>query len=111
MKHNASRPELHIETSSEGTCTLKLRGELSRKHHAALHAMFREVTRPEKTIHIEISEPSSIDLCFLQLLRAFTNSAAQQGKTVHVHATLADADQGLIARTGLHHLLDTAINP
>jgi anti-anti-sigma regulatory factor len=111
MTHDAPRPELHIETSTDGACTIKFRGELSLKHHAALHQMFREVTVPEKIIHIEILEPASIDLCFLQLLRAFTNNAAKQGQTVCVNATLAEADQKLIVRTGLHHLLHTAINP
>jgi len=111
MKHKAPKPELHLQTSPDGVCIVTLRGELSLKHQAVLHSMLREVSTPEKVIRIEISEPSAIDLCFLQLLRAFTKSAVQQGKTVHINAALAEADRTLMTRTGFHHFLSTNINP
>lgn len=103
-------PDLNIETTPDGTCVITLQGELTLKHHAAMHGMLRDVTTPAQTIRLEISQPSAIDLCFLQLLHAFIQSAAQQGKTVHVNATLAEADQKLIARTGFHTLLYTTLN-
>jgi hypothetical protein len=109
MTHDTSKPELQTDTDADGNFSITISGELNVKHHAALHAMLRDISTPAPSIHVAIS-PAAIDLCFLQLLHSFTKSAAQQGKTIQLNATLSEADEKLLVRTGFHTLLHFSSN-
>lgn len=58
-------------------------------------------------LHLDL--PSGIDLSFLQMLMAFKNERSAAGKSLKVTASLQEADEKLMTRTGFIAFLKEAI--
>lgn len=97
-------PKLIQTCEDNGKLCIRLSGPLTVAFHRILYPVFADV-KEVKEVHVELDEPSAIDLYFLQLVYAFVRSLKSGGCAVIITARLLEADSQILKNTGLLHLL------
>lgn len=101
-------PHISKSEKKDGKLHVVLSGQLVYKYHAELLSIFCSLVQEVDAIEMHLDLPSGIDLSFLQMLMAFKNERSAGGKLLKVKASLLEADEQLIARTGFSALFNEA---
>jgi phosphoserine phosphatase len=84
-----------------------LSGQLVFKHHKELFEIFNSIDQINNIEELHLDFPLGIDLSFLQMLASFQKK--RDGRSVVISASLQEADEKLIARTGFSVLLNNQV--
>jgi anti-anti-sigma regulatory factor len=75
-----------------------LKGELTVKNARRIATQLKDVS--ESRIVVELNDPETTDLSFIQILAAWFNQLSESGATIELKASLKEADKALLIKTG-----------
>jgi anti-anti-sigma factor len=95
-----------MNVSRNGDHTLiRLSGELTIKHARKIATQLSEIS--DSTIVIELNDPESTDLSFIQVLAAWLNHLHKAGAQVRLKASLKEPDKTLLTKSGFANFFHT----
>lgn len=101
-------PYISKSENRNGRLYIVLSGQLTLKYHKELLSVFNSIDQEADDIELHLDLPSGIDLSFLQMLMAYKNERSAGGKLLRVNASLQEADEQLMRRTGFRALFNQA---
>lgn len=101
----------HISKSEKhnGKLHIVLSGQLGLKYHQELLSIVCSIDQEADDVELHLDLPSGIDLSFLQMLMALKSEQSARGKLLTISASLQQADEQLMARTGFGALFNETI--
>lgn len=102
-------PHISRSEKQNGKLYIVLSGQLVLKYHEDLLSFFCSIDQEVDHIELHLDLPSGIDLSFLQMLMAFKSERSTVGKLLTIRASLQEADEQLMARTGFSALLNETV--
>lgn len=85
---------------------IRFSGQLIINFIESITASVKEKVNTSKNLEIQVAQPDSIDVTFIQLLEALKNTYQSAGKEVSVSAQLKDELSTLIENSGFNYVLN-----
>jgi len=85
---------------------LSFSGQLIINHIEKITDIVNEKLSADRDLQMEIDNPESVDVTFIQLLLAITASVKANGKNVTISAELKDELKALIKNSGFSYVLN-----
>jgi len=86
--------------------TLRFSGQLIINHIEKISALVNEKLSAEKDLLMEIDNPDSVDVTFIQLLLSIKATVKANGKEVSIKAEIKDEIKTLIKNSGFNYVLN-----